>query len=716
MVDRDALIRLLMATFLGEVEEHVRALNHDLLALEQAGTTAGPELLQSLFRTAHSLKGAARTVNVRVIELAFHRAEELLAALRDGAIGPEPALLELLLAATDGLADAGVRLREERALEDGPLAALLPRLEAKAAEVGKLPRRVAAPVAAPVPVAAPAPAPVPAPADTFVRVPADKLDTLLAASGELRIARGRLVARQDELTALRDTVEHWRGDLRDVHDANADRWKQAARALERLQLDLGADQRTLAHAAERVDAEVRRLRLQPFADACAGLRRTVRDLSQALGKQAELIIEAGDVELDRGVLEGLKDPLLHLLRNALDHGVEMPAERMAAGKPAQARVTVTAALVGARVEVAVCDDGRGLDLAAIAVQAQRRGLPATTDPHMLANYLFLPGFSTARLITEVSGRGIGLDVVKTRVEALHGTVQVTSTPGQGTEFRFTVPLTLSTVRALLVSVGDHTYALPTSAVQALLRVDPDKLHSVQGRDVLTWQDTAVPVVALADALGLGARPVVLPGERLPVVVLGAERPVAFAVDELLMEQEIVIKALGPRLRRVRHVSGVTTLPSGRLALLLHAAGLLRTVQGLPASAAFAAQAAGTDAPRHRLLVVDDSVTTRSLVRHILQSAGYEVIAAADGVDAWQLLSEKGADLVVTDLEMPRMDGFALTEMIRKSLRFRELPVVLVTALETDVDKARGLALGANAYLLKSSFDQSNLLQTIAQLL
>jgi len=365
--------------------------------------------------------------------------------------------------------------------------------------------------------------------------------------------------------------------------------------------------------------------------------------------------------------------------------------------------------------VAVSDDGRGLDLEALRRQLRKRGLPEPADDRELARAIFLPGLSTAPLITDISGRGVGLDVVKSRVEALHGTVDVSFVPGRGTRFGLAVPLTLTTLRALLVGAAGQTFAFVGTNVQKLLRLDPARLRSVEGRPMLASDGPPLPVAWLAQTLGLRGQGAAEPDGKAPALVVAAgEHRLVFVVDEFLAEQEIVIKSLGARIRRVPHVSGATILPSGRIALVLNAANLVRSA--LARAPVRVAQAGAPAPPRKRILVADDSLTTRTLEKTILESAGYEVLVAADGQAAWQLLQERGADLLVSDVEMPRMDGFALAEAVRGSRRFRELPVVLVTALESDQDRARGIAVGADAYLAKSAFDQKNLLETIAQLL
>jgi two-component system chemotaxis sensor kinase CheA len=551
------------------------------------------------------------------------------------------------------------------------------------------------------------------------------------------VARRRLDPRSDELQALLQSVARWRAEWRQVErpvrralgaDEGgplprraarvlaqlSDQLERTERALEALGAGLDTDRRAIARAVAPLEDEVRRVRMLPFAEACEGLERAARDLARDIRKEVDVVVAGADIELDRSILEALRGPLLHLVRNAIDHGIEPPEARAAAGKPARGRVLIEAALHGDRVRITVADDGRGLDVARVREVAERRKLPPPADEREAARLIFTPGFSTNRLVTEVSGRGVGLDVVKSRIEALHGTVGCALDRRPGLAVVLEVPLTLTTVRAVLLSAGGQIYALPQTSVEALLRVAADEIRSVEGREALALGETPVPLVSLAQVLGLRARP---PAGKVPALLLAAgEERVAFTVDELLAEQEVVVTNLGSRLRRVLHFSGATLLPSGRVALILNAADLLRTALGRPVGPSVSEQLSAPTIEAKRLLVVDDSLTTRTLVKSILEAAGYSVQAAADGSEAWQLLQERGADLVVADVEMPRMDGFDLTATIRRSPRFRQLPVILVTALDSEQDRRRGLEAGADAYLIKSAFDQRHLLETVSQLL
>ena len=339
--------------------------------------------------------------------------------------------------------------------------------------------------------------------------------------------------------------------------------------------------------------------------------------------------------------KALKDPLLHLVRNAVDHGIERPDERQAAGKPARATVTVSAALRGDRVEVVVADDGRGFDVDRIRAKLRAKGIPVSEDDREVARLAFLPGISTAAMVTDVSGRGVGLDVVQDRIESLHGSVDVSFRAGAGTSFALTVPLTLTTIRCVLVTAGGPTYAVATTSVAQFLRFRRSDVRSVAGREVLLLGESPIPVASLAETLGQPRPAAVPPGDKTSAVILTAgEQQVAFVVDQFLTEQEVLVKSLGARLRRMRHVTGATLLPTGQVALVLNAASVIRTALG-QATRRFVADA---DQParqqRWRLLVVEDSLTTRTLMKSILEAAGYEISVAVDGEQAWRLLAEQ----------------------------------------------------------------------------
>lgn len=718
-MDRDRLAQALLDSFLEELEGHVVSLNRDLLALEQAPARAR-ELIPGLLRTLHSVKGASRAASASMVENACHRMEEVLEPLIHGR-APAPDLFELCFATVDALDDAGRRLASRQELAGSPLEALLPQLEqaahgapSRASVPGTAPRPAPPPAGGQPPPEAPEPElPVPAQVsgETLpVRVSGQKLDALLGRSGELRVAMLRLEGHAESLEALRDEVAGLREAVRGT---------QSEATLRRVELELARvarvlaqDRRALFQSSTGLDDEVRRSRMLPFEEGCTGLERAARDVAHGLGRRVRMEVHGGGLELDRSLLQSLREPLLHLVRNAVAHGLEAPEERARHGKPEEGRVVLSARLRGSRVEVAVEDDGRGLDLESLRERARARGLEAPEDDEEAARLVFLPGLSTARRVTAVSGRGVGLDVVRAQVEALRGSVEVAFKAGQGTRFTLDVPLTLSTLRVLLVSVGGQVLALASEGVDRLLRLSPADVREVEGRMSWVTPEALVPLASLAGVLDLPPGP---PRARPPAVVLSAgTAQAALVVDEVIAEQEVLVRSLGSRVKRARHVAAAAVLPDGRMALLLSPASLVRAAGGRPSAQFFPTPKERV--ARRRVVLADDSPTTRMLEQSILESAGYDVTACADGAEAWERLQAGGADALVLDVEMPRMDGFQVTEAVRTSPRFGRVPVVLVTSREKPEDKARGLQAGASAYIVKSAFDPTSLLETLRRLL
>jgi two-component system chemotaxis sensor kinase CheA len=736
-VDRERLAARLLATFSGELDEQVQTMNADLLVLES--TPADATHLKSLFRVAHTLKGAARAAGLPVIEHACHALEGMLAEARDGKRSLGDPDFALLFEAADALADAAARLKAGRDLLDSPIEELDIRLSGPLAP-GLLKTAGTAPAPAmPASPRADAPSATKATAAATasaiqLRVDTTRLEGLTAAAGQLLVAGSRVAHRVSDGDALHEmalrTSARWRQAVRELRLAavRAGNDGASSRALHsidqqlrklvaetsRLSAGLAAEARSLGQAVDEVARGVHGLRMRPFADACEALPRTARDIAAVAGKEVRLEVSGAEVEADRVVVDGLREALLHLVRNAVDHGIEAPADRGA--KPRAGRVAVAAAVRGDRLVVTVTDDGAGLDRAAIRRKAKARGLDAPGDDAALDQMLFAGGLSTRAEATSVSGRGVGLDLVRAAVEKVRGSLSIESTPGRGTTFTIECPPTLVTLRAVLVGTGPHLFAIPADHVVRMVRIKLDEIRQVEGRSVFRTESGPVPLVSLARVLG---PPVTqgAPASRMPAVILASgERRAVALVDELVGEQEIVLRPPGRIGKLPRFVSGATQLGSGRVATVLAADEVIAAALGLPAGDASFAFPSRPAAARHQILVVDDSITTRTLEQSILEAAGYAVRSAVDGADAWRILQEQGAELVVADVEMPRMDGFALCAAIRDSKRFKDLPVILVTALETPEHRARGLESGADAYIGKSSFDQQALLDTIRQLL
>lgn len=733
-MNRGDLAARLLATFVGELDEQVQVMNTDLLALEAVPDDSNH--LRSLLRVAHTLKGAARAAGVPVIERACHVMESLMSDARDGkrALGAEE--FTLLFAAADALDDAGRRLKVGGDLAASPLAVLGERLQRASGMRGPVsPTRVPK---HPVPLADEG-APESAARDRGdgqVRIDAEKLDLLLAATGQLLAIGSRVTTRPVELDAFHGSAARYASEwsrtgrtlrlalarsgapssLAHAVDRMEENFRRVVSEAARFAADATEDARVLSQAIDEVTDRARRLRMRPFADACEALPRAVRDLAATAAKEVDLEILGGDVEVDRAVLDGLRDALLHLVRNAVDHGIESPEHRRREGKPPRGKVCVAATLRGDRIVVTIADDGAGLDVRAVRTQLERRGLPDPGTERELARALFNSGLSTRTEISTISGRGVGLDIVRAAAERIRATIDVVWEPGRGTTFTLECPPTLATIRALLVMVGPQVVAIPTSHVDRLLRVSPDAIRYAEGRTVVATPETPVPLVALARLLPpLVERPAT--GSLSVLLLRAGDRRLAVAVDEFLTEQEVVLRPVRRSGNPLPLLSGAAILGPGQVALVLDPVAIVDAGLGRGAEAGITLSDTTLTAPsKRRILVVDDSITTRTLEQGLLEAAGYEVITAVDGVEGWRALQENGCDLVVADIEMPRMDGFALCEAIRGSKRFSALPVVLVTALELPEHRARGLEVGADAYIGKSGFDQQNLLDTISQLI
>jgi two-component system, chemotaxis family, sensor kinase CheA len=665
--------------FAEEAEGRLATLSELLLELEAASGDA--ELLASVFREAHTLKGSAAVVGLGEVGRVAHAMEEILDGLRRGERAATPTLVDALLRAVDGIRELipAALGGDDRAAEADRLVAALQEPSA----AGTAPEPEPAPEAGRPAETIAAPAGGTRGGET-IRVPVERLDELVRLVGEAAAAYlrvGRLLA---ERLGLDPAVVP---ELREL-----------SRVLGDLQ------QRTL------------RARMVPFATIVEPLRRATRDLARSLGKAVELDLRGQETELDRSVLEQVTDPLLHLVRNAIDHGLEAPAEREAAGKPPTGTVRVHAMQLGSEVVVTVADDGRGIDVGRVREQASKAGddLEGVDDDEALYA-IFRSGLSTASSVSQVSGRGVGLDVVRASLEAVRGQVEVRTEPGGGSEFRVSVPISMAVLPCLLVEAAGQRYGIPMHSVVTTEAAGWTEA-SVEGRPVIRVRDQVLPVSSLAATLGTGEA-----AAGPAVVVASLTRRHAFQVDALLGQREVVLKDLGRLLPRVDLLGGASVEPDGAILLVLDASGLVerarRTapVAGVPVLSGTPARQAPPVA-HASILVVDDAPVVRELERSILERAGYQVRTAADGQEALAMLAATPGDLVITDVDMPRCNGFELTSAIRAEPELAGLPVVILTSKADDADHRRGLDAGADAYVVKSAFDEQALLDVVARLL
>jgi two-component system chemotaxis sensor kinase CheA len=726
--------------FRDELAENVRILNEGLLAYEAAapGAAERREQIDTIFRAMHTIKGSARLLGFEDIARIAHTCEYILGAVREGRRELDRALIDDLLRGGDAI------LELIGAVVDGRAATV--DVEALSLTLGRGSRKDMPELKAPAPATTPQPGVLPAVARSprgkarqTVRVRVDRLDRLLNLAGELTVGRQAQALHLQKLIELQALLDqHERLLLALDAELNLLRFSPTQR--ENLDRHLNAALNAGEHASrllrsqverfdhhasnsavliEDLELEVMAARLLPISTLFTHLPRAVRDLAHDVDKQVELVLLGENTELDRKMIEALNDPLLHIVRNAIDHGIESAAEREAAGKPAAGAIEISAEARGSHAHISIKDDGRGMEPQLLREAAVRKGMFAPEAAGALSDQealelVFMPGFSTAQIITDLSGRGVGMDVVRTNMHELGGHVELQSTAGAGTTITLILPLTLVTTRVLLIEVDKHIFALPASGCRGSTWARPEEIRSVEGRAMLLYEGRLAPLLRLADLLDMAEAQPFAARQRAPTVLIGAaQRPLALLVDRLIDEREVVVKPLGPLLEQQRRFSGAIQLGDGSLALLLNPAGLAQAAQGM---ALARPQARPEAIRRSRLLVADDSFTTRELIRSILQSAGYDVTTAVDGLDALDKLRAAPYDLVVSDVEMPRVDGFQLTSQIRGEPGLVHLPVVIVTSLASEMHRRRGLEAGAQAYIVKSQFDQGGLLDTVRQLL
>jgi two-component system chemotaxis sensor kinase CheA len=679
--------------FAEEAEVRLRRLATELLQLEDAGNSA--ELVASIFRDAHTLKGAAGMVGLHDISRIAHLMEDLLEELRSGRRLASPEFVDPLLSAVDAV----------RALIPALLAG-----ESRDDDVAEVEAALRA---------VNAPRPEPAPASFAVEEATGEAGATAApVAPKPEPPRPRPRRREQTVESVRVPVGRLDELVRLVGESAAAHLRVGRMLADRLGTDPAtvAEFRELSHVLNELQEKTMRARMVPVATVTDSLQRAVRDVARSTGKTVRWEVRGEDTELDRGMLEQLAEPLVHLVRNAVDHGIEPADVREAAGKPAQAVVRLHAMQLGSEVILAVSDDGAGIDLDRVREEANRRGSDTSTLSDDEALYLiFRSGLSTAGFISDVSGRGVGLDVVKEAVDSARGRIEVRSNPGEGTEFRIVVPITLAVLPCLLVEVGGSRFAVPMHSVLVAQDSSLDSMAHAEGRPVVWMGKQAVPLSDTAAVLGL---PDTTRGAT--VVLSGVTRRHAFRVDGLVGQRDVVVKGLGRLLPRLDVLAGASVEPDGSILLVLDAPGLIdrarATRRRAVPSVAEAPVAPTVTARRGSILVVDDALTVRELQRSILERAGYDVRTADDGVDALARLAEQAGDLVLTDIEMPRMDGFGLVEAIRAQPSLNTIPVVILTSRASDEDRRRGLEAGADGYIVKSAFDESSLLDAVDRLL
>jgi two-component system, chemotaxis family, sensor histidine kinase and response regulator WspE len=745
----------LLDLFKLEAESHGAALSDGLLAWEKNPTDAG--LIEPLMRAAHSIKGAARIVGLDVIVPLAHAMEECFLAARDGREPLTPPRVDQLLKCTDVLG-------EVRALAEADLPAWI---SARSGHISGLVAqlRAPAPIGAPTAGGAPGPSPLPVapppaaaqprveasreaasvqaqgPPSSHLRVAADVMNRMLFLAGEstveasrLQSLRGLLAGVKARERSLEDAVQSV-GEALGRRQGGADAAAGASyaalvAATEAMHSALGVQSVRLDESLRRVEdlsgalyTEVVRSRMRPFADGVGGFPRMVRDIARELGKDVTLVVEGESVHVDRDILQRLESPLTHLIRNSLDHGLEPPTEREGAGKPRAGTITLRARHQGGALVIEVHDDGRGIDPEAVRRKVVERGMIDETTAARLSRaelmeMLFLPGFSTKQAVTEISGRGVGLDVVQSMAQAVSGTVVLESEFGRGAKFTMRLPVTRSVVRAVIVRVGSELFAVPLARLDRVVVVAEGEAGPVQGRAQIDLEGASVGLVWATATLGIEAS---ASSAALAVLVIGVGNDrCGLVVDEICSEEDLVVRPLDPRLGIVPHLAAAAIRSDGVPVLVIDVDDIWRSVRealqgGRPVGLA-PSHAVARESGKQRILVVDDSITVREVERQLLIRHGYDVSVAVDGKDGFNMLRSGSFDLLVTDVDMPRMTGIELVRAVRREAKLAELPIIIVSYKDRESDRLAGMEAGASAYLTKSSFQDDSLIRMVTDLI
>jgi two-component system chemotaxis sensor kinase CheA len=752
---------------------HLQTIEAGLIYLEKHPKDS--TRLEELLRATHSLKGDSRMLGVGDVETLTHQIEDILGAVKRGeqmlssnlcdrlykgidairklaheAVTGDPANVQVFYVLADlmGAMETGAEVASPPPEPSSTINSEAPPSELTAELLQALTQQLET-----VETGQESVTPEPSESVTVegyhidtIRVEAQKLDALLTQASELNITKLRIDEQTTEIEEILALWEEWNrefvasrvalGELeRHYNDIPLQSVQKFYNLAEQRLERLGAlvnhlrnaaheDTARLETVSNELESGIQTLRLLPLSNLFSLFPRMVRDLSRQQQKEINLRIEGGDIPVDKQILEEMKDPLIHIIRNAIDHGIELPAERASFGKPRTATIRLKGYRTASAISIEVIDDGRGLDLESIKRTALRRGIRteqelATMSATDLQELIFASGFSTRAQVTEISGRGVGLDVVRANIERLKGTIQVESTPGRGCGFRFKLSTTLATTYVLIAAINQHAYAIPIESVQTTLLVSPQDIFAIEGNQTITLDGQPVSLVWLADLLELPVKAPASPTAvdsasktQLSCIILqvGHER-LGLLVDAVLDQQDIVIKPQSKLLKRVRNVSGATILGTGEVCIVLNPQDLIKSVHQASESSAIQELIEQSKA-KQSVLLVDDSIPVRTQLKRILEGAGYEVTTAVDGLDGFNKLRTGQFDAVVSDVEMPNLDGFSFTAKIRQLKEYSELPIVLVTTLTKDEDKRRGIEVGADAYITKGTFDQKELLDTL----
>lgn len=780
MDKKQEFLKKLLATFQMEAEENIKSMSANLIDLEKKPSDSKTkELVEIVFREAHSLKGASRVVNLMEIESVCHSFENIMSALKNNIIQLNPKIFDMLHKAVDMIDNLLVSSESQPSHEQRDQVSKLI-TELSLVEAGKfeeteeeaitqqrtiplesdqkLEKITTYPTIEKSAVTKPETkkgTELKKPSTETIRVSINKLDNLLFQAEEMLALELTSIQRTKNLRNIFESIKILQKESSGVDNAISNIRRIVEQKEKEQEGILSKEEKNLVKIIQFFDwssshiqnlevnfnellkssnqetyetgtmietllDDVKEIITVPFSTLLDGFPKSVRDMAKDTGKKVNFVVKGKETEIDRRILEDIRYPLMHILRNCIDYGIEKPDTRLRINKPKEGTITLNVErFENNKIQVLISDDGAGINLEKLkALYIENENVSdeeaAKIQESELLNYIFKSGITTSDIVTDISGRGLGLAIVFEKIEQLGGTIVVETEKDKGTSFKIELPLSLVTFRGVLIKVSDREFIVPTSKIERVLRLNKKEVKTIENKATIQLNGHVIPFVSMSNILEL---PLVdTESENVQTLILGSNKKICFAIDEILHEQEVLVKKFNKHLAKVRNISGATVLGSGKVVPILNISDILKSA--LKPTATFTKQSlkVETEEVKKSIIVVEDSITSRMLLKNILETAGYIVTTAIDGIDGYTKIKEGTFDAVVSDIDMPRMNGFDLTAKIRSDKIVSEIPVVLVTSLSKREDRERGIDVGANAYIIKSSFDQSNLLEILERLI
>lgn len=724
----------LLSTFKVEAHDHLRTISLSLVELEKSTDKGKKSIIETIHREFHSLKGAARAVNIEEIETICHEIESIFSDVKKEILTLNEEMFDVFNEAVDIMEEI-ISLHNYnkdiskiiRKIEKIKLIKPLEKNLLKKDNIAikkDIETKIESSIKPKVEVSLKEESDKPVKnfedkLPDVIRVSKDKLDSLLIQGEEMLYVKLSANERAKEVRAIKELLNLWKKEK----DYNY--IKMLEDSIDNLMKSSQNDESIIETMMDKFMENIKDIMLLPFSYILEMFPKMIRDLSRKMDKEIQFVSEGTKIEIDRRILEEIKDSFMHIIRNCIDHGIEKPLEREKLKKKPRGTIRLNITQISSdKVKIQISDDGAGININKVKEKALKNHILTQSetkniDAENAKKLIFKSGISTSDIITDISGRGLGLAIVHEKVQNLEGTINIETEIGKGTTFNIILPITISTNRGIIVKVSKQDFVIPTGKVEKVIRIKKDKIEVIEDRPVIISEGCIIPVFNLKDILEIQDKKTEkLSSDIIPILIINfMGQRIALKVDEIIAEQEVLVKRFNKQLKRVKNISGATILGSGKVVPILDVQDLIKSSlkqKGNHLKVQITKQEKKVE--KKSIIVVDDSITSRTLLKNILENYGYIVKTAVDGLQGWKLLKTEKFNLVVTDVEMPVMDGFELTRKIRGDNEMLDMPVILVTSLESKEDKEMGIDVGASAYIVKSDFKQSSLLETIKRLI